>query len=105
MTFLVTSLVEHAELLFQIDIHRCSFWFGVRSRRFISAFGAIGITPQFDVQSRIPVLVFRAVIISQLDVHSHLADFDIETPPPIYDSCFRWIVESLTPWAKSSQRT
>ncbi|RVW43613.1 hypothetical protein CK203_104164 [Vitis vinifera] len=74
-------------------------------RRFISAFGAIGITPQFDVQSRIPVLVFRAVIISQLDVHSHLADFDIETPPPIYDSCFRWIVESLTPWAKSSQRT
>ena len=30
--------------------------------------------------------------------HSHLADFDIETPPPIYDRCFWWIIESLTLW-------
>ena len=34
--------------------------------------------------------------------HSHLADFDIETPFRVYDCCFRWIIESLTPWAQSS---
>ena len=37
--------------------------------------------------------------------HSHLANFDIETPPPVYDCCFRWIIESLTPWVQSSQHT
>ena len=51
------------------------------------------------------VSVFKAVIISQLDVHSHLADFDIETPPPFYDCCFWWIIELLTPWVQSSQHT
>ena len=37
--------------------------------------------------------------------HSHHADFDIETPFRVYDCCFRWIIESLTPWAQSSQHT
>ena len=61
MTFLVTSLVGHAELLFQIDIHRCFFWFGVQSRRFISAFRGIVVS------------FWRSepLIISQLDVQSH----------------------------------
>ncbi|RVW98419.1 hypothetical protein CK203_026746 [Vitis vinifera] len=29
--------------------------------------------------------------------HSHLADFDIETPLLVYDRCSRWIVELLAP--------
>ena len=37
--------------------------------------------------------------------HSHLADFDIETPPLVYDCCFWWIIELLTPWVQFSQHT
>ncbi|RVW35004.1 hypothetical protein CK203_092529 [Vitis vinifera] len=37
--------------------------------------------------------------------HTHLADFDTETPPLVYDCCFRWIIESLTLWVQSSRRT
>ena len=37
--------------------------------------------------------------------HSHLADFDIETPFRVYDCCFRWIIELLTSWVQSSRRT
>ena len=44
MTFLVTSLVGHAELLFQIGIYRWFFWFGVQSRRFISASGGVVVS-------------------------------------------------------------
>ena len=60
MTFLVQSLIGYAELLFQIGIHRCFFWFGFQSRRFISAFRGI-------------VVFWRSesLIISQLDVQSH----------------------------------
>ena len=37
--------------------------------------------------------------------HTYLADFDIETPFPVYDRCSRWIIESLAPWVRSSWRT
>ena len=36
--------------------------------------------------------------------HSHLANFDIETPPLVYDCCFWWIIELLAPWVQSSWR-
>ena len=42
MTFLVTYSVRHAELLFQIGIHRCFFWLGIQSRCFVLAFRAVG---------------------------------------------------------------
>ena len=61
MTFLVTSLVGHAELLFQIGIHRCFFWFGIQSRHFISAFRGLVIS----------FWCSESLIISQLDVQSH----------------------------------
>ena len=61
MTFLVTSLVGHAEFLFQIGIHWCFFWFGVQSRRFISAFRGIVVS----------FWHLKSLIISQLDVQSH----------------------------------
>ena len=52
MTFLVTSLVGHAELLFQIGIHRCFFWFGVQSHHYR--------IPSFGVRSHHHFLVWRS---------------------------------------------
>ena len=37
--------------------------------------------------------------------HSHLVDFDVETPLPVHDCCFWWIIGSLTPWVQPSQHT
>ena len=37
--------------------------------------------------------------------YSRLVGFDIETSPPVYDCCFRWIMESVTVQVCSSQHT
>ena len=82
MTFLVTYSVRHAELLFQIGIHRCFFWLSIQSRCFVLAFRAIsdsqlGVQSRvlflFGVQNHIFISAFRVIAYFRFGVRSRVS--------------------------------
>ena len=84
-------------------IWRCLHWGITYSSMMILWYGNLcrHILPRVYLALRAYSFWDDAFILGQ----SHLVDFDIETPLPVYDYCFWWIIESLTPWVQSLQHT
>ena len=64
---------------------------------------------QFMPDTYFPEIILYWELVHFEMMHSHRGIptllIDIDIPPPVYDCCFRWIIESLTPRAQSSYHT